>query len=126
MERVPSRSRSDDVWQRVGTVTDNGYNIFGTFGAFQLTAGVSSNSIVIPNGQLYQILDTIKNSTITKIDTSVRLFPAKVASNGGVTPTIKINSKYFKSIKSKFLVPFILPKNRFNSIYLTKVPNNIQ
>jgi hypothetical protein len=93
-----------DVWQEYSIVDDNGYNIFGINSAFQFHDGVNANSIIIPNGQLYQILDTIKNSTITKIDTSVRLFPAKVAYNGGVTPTIKINSKYFKSIKSNVIV----------------------
>jgi predicted outer membrane repeat protein len=83
-----------DVWQEGGVVTDNGYNIFGTNGAFQFTP--NDSSIIINNDQLHRILE----STLPYV-AGVRLFPAKIANNGGATPTVKIIGKYFNNSSGK-------------------------
>ncbi len=69
------------------TFTDNGYNIIGNGGSTIYGVGALSlpNSTSLVVSQLYRILESTNQS-----NTTAYLFPAKVANNGGATPTIKI------------------------------------
>ena len=104
---TPTLAYSDVQW----AATDWGSNIFGHGGFSSSRSGSSlhATSAYVTTKDLYDLLDTISGNYAS----DERLFPGKLANNGGFTPTIKLKKTTVKRADGVIIPidnhPYIIP-----------------